>query len=1191
MKNPQILVACVVLELSLLGLGEAWGQGQEIFHIGKKDQSFTEFVRERKAGTAVVYRVGKNFPAQDWYTYQPGTFDYEVGRSTREQDWTVMHPGSQGNLARDPVPVPFQVSFELTSAPRGKFVLHLDAIFIYGRPAAPRYAVEINGHSGNYQLSPRAAPELWWPTGGTGVQFIGYESLDMPLPASYFRKGSNALTVRCEEGFGIHYDDLSLRNEAGQGVPRVVSASVKPTIFYKTRHSGLVELGEVRIRTSEPLGRTTVRVEVGATRVEKEVKQGDFGDVETAIEVPATEQAMPVAVYVKGEKAAVYRGTFVPGRRWRVYAMPMEQADFGYNEVPSRTLEWENRYIDKMLEIMKDYPSYSFTLDASANLESYMATHTDARKKQVLDYLRSGKFGINSLYEHFFTGLATPEEIFHMLDYAQTSGRQNGFRVDSAGQTDEPSVTWAFPQILAAAGIKYYANGSDPIRGSLNPIGLLNFHSPFYWEGPNGAKVLVWSGVSYTVVDDMTWGGWNAESVKTGQYHPSVFGLEHSLPLFLSQYDRKDYPFDAVLLYGLHNDEIPIRHYGSADVIEMWNKEFVYPKVIPATQQDFGSYVTEHFGSQIQTYRGDGGAYWEDEAGADARIVAMNRSSQIQILAAEKLESLANWLQPFLRFDHTAFLDAWKNIMLTDCYVWSDSNSFRRPYSDRTRSAEAAHRAWAETARQQTWDLRLTAMDQLAELIETDAPGAVVFNPESWERSGFFDFELEPGEVLKDPANGQIIPCASLRFLNGYHEVRCWANNVPALGYEFYAIAEGKASGTEPLALQDPAASIEGKFYTLQLAPRTGAVAHLVDKTTGQDLVNAGSGYGLNEYLYVSGGDPQVYYQGFEHSGNTDNRILASDPTLPVPELAINRTSVVGTPTAQRYPWGTVVTVHVRTLNTPEITSTITLNDEQKVVSFENEVEKLATLKKEAAYFAFPFAVQDPRAEYQGATAWVNPVSDMLPGANRQWFATQGGVRVWGANQSVGWATVDAPLITLEDINRGLWPASIEIRNGTVFSYAMNNYWYTDAPAQQGGHFTFRYALTSGRSLALEETSCFAMEQRSGLLALRNEHKAWKQTLPVTGSGFLSATPKGVAVLTIRPAAGKDTYLIRVQNSSDQETQARLEFPMIQLADAHLGSASGEHIGSVRWSAHQVEIPMTRYDVKTLVVRVQERQN
>ena len=211
--------------------------------------------------------------------------------------------------------------------------------------------------------------------------------------------------------------------------------------------------------------------------------------------------------------------------------------------------------------------------------------------------------------------------------------------------------------------------------------------------GPNGAKVLMWSAVSYTAVDDMTWGGWNAESVKTGQYRPSLFGLEHSLPLFLSQYDRKDYPFDAVFLYGLHNDEIPIRHFGSADVIKMWNEAYAYPKVIPSTQHDFFGYVSERFGNQIQTHRGDGGAYWEDESGADAQVSAMNRASQMRILAAEKLESVANWLTPFLRFDYTGFLDAWKNVMLTDCYVWSDSNSFRRPYSYRTRFGEAAHRA------------------------------------------------------------------------------------------------------------------------------------------------------------------------------------------------------------------------------------------------------------------------------------------------------------------------------------------------------------------------------------------------------------------------------------------------------------------------------------------------------------------
>ena len=91
---------------------------------------------------------------------------------------------------------------------------------------------------------------------------------------------------------------------------------------------------------------------------------------------------------------------------------------------------------------------------------------------------------------------------------------------------------------------------------------------------------------------------------------------------------------------------------------------------------------------------------------------------------------------------------AWKNILLADSYVWSDANSFKRPESYRTRGGEAAHRAWAEAALQQTSDLRLVAMDKIAELVGTDQQGAVVFNPESWPRSDFFDFELEPDEAL-----------------------------------------------------------------------------------------------------------------------------------------------------------------------------------------------------------------------------------------------------------------------------------------------------------------------------------------------------------------------------------------------------------------------------------------------------------
>ena len=99
-----------------------------------------------------------------------------------------------------------------------------------------------------------------------------------------------------------------------------------------------------------------------------------------------------------------------------------------------------------------------------------------------------------------------------------------------------------------------------------------------------------------------------------------------------------------------------------------------------------------------------------------------------------------------------SFDAAWKNVLLADSYVWSDANSFGRPDSYRTRGGEASHRAWAEAALQQTSDLRLVAADKIAELVGTDKQGTVVLNPESWQRSDFFDFELEPDEALVDPA-------------------------------------------------------------------------------------------------------------------------------------------------------------------------------------------------------------------------------------------------------------------------------------------------------------------------------------------------------------------------------------------------------------------------------------------------------
>jgi alpha-mannosidase len=1178
MKPMTTALITSIAALATLGPVSAHCRSIEIFAIGKKNGSFTDFAREHDPAHPVVYKVAESSPQKDWPAYQPGSFDPIVGRSTMQQDWVNTKPG--------PKPQPFKVQFNLSTAPKGTFVLHLDAIFRYRRPAPPLYTIFINGKlEASYRLTPHPAPELWWPNGGEAegnTQYFGYQSLDMEMPASLFVAGANAISMECIDGFGIYYDRLAFFNDPDKSPRGLIGASVEPTVFYKNRPTGLVELAILRFRTTRPMKKVKLTAVIGSTRVATEVTQTELGDIDTIVEVPALDKPAPVALYIGDRTAPVYRGIFTPRRRWQVYALPMEQADFGYNDLPARTLEWENRFIDTALQIQHDHSSYSFTLDAAANLDSYLATRDEEHAKQLLEYLRNGKWGINALYTNFFTGLASPEELYRTLEFSLEAGRRHGFIVDSASQTDEPSITWALPQVLADAGIKYFTNGSDPIRGAMNPIGHLNFLSPFRWEAPNGAKVLVWSGVSYTAVDDMTWGGWNPESAQSGTYKASIFGLTRSLPLFLSQYDRDDFPFDAVLLFGLHNDEIPLRHSGDADVMEIWNREYAYPKIMPATQRDFFNHITANFDDKIKTYSGDGGAYWEDEAGADARIAAMIRTAQSQLVAAETFESIANWLQPHLKLDRQSFASAWKNILLADSYVWSDANSFRRPESYRTRGGEAAHRAWAEDAFQQTSDLKLVAMDKISELVHTDRQGVVVFNAESWPRSDLFDFELEPDESLVDPATDNAIPCGVTKEFKDYRDVRCWASDVPATGYKFYAIAKGTVPKGEVLSVDRSAPRVENQYYQLQLDPQTGAIAQLIDKGTGKDLVNQHSEFRLNEYLYVSGGDPGNLISG----SLKDNRILTDDMTLPLPELRINRSTLTRAPQAIRFPWGVVLTTNSQALNTPEITSDITLFDTRKQINIQNDVAKLATLKKEGVYFAFPFALERPQMSYQGTTAWVNPETDMLPGANRQWFTTQGGVWAKGSDNSVAWATADAPLITLQDINRGLWPESIQIRNGTLFSYAMNNYWYTDTPAQQGGHFVLRYALTSGPALSASQALTLSSDQRSPLTAIRRYQMGWPGSLSDKGTGFLEASPSGVTVLTVRPLEKRDTYLVRVQNSTPNDVTATLQFPTIKLQDSYLGSVMGDRIAPVKSTVHTVTLAMQRYEIKSLVVKI-----
>ena len=149
---------------------------------------------------------------------------------------------------------------------------------------------------------------------------------------------------------------------------------------------------------------------------------------------------------------------------------------------------------------------------------------------------------------------------------------------------------------------------------------------------------------------------------------------------------------------------------------------------------------------------------------------------------------------------------------------------------------------------------------------------------------------------------------------------------------------------------------------------------------------------------------------------------------------------------------------------------------------------------------------------------------------------------------------LDATLVTLGDIDRGAWPTQFGERPGTIFSYVMNNYWDTNYRAGQGGHFRFRYVITSPPSINSAELSRMGWEEMTPLEKdeVTSQDKALNPLRPLDGKqdSFLQVNDANLLLETWKPAEdGKGTILRFLDLGSSTRT-VTVQTPLLQLQQA-----------------------------------------
>src|SRR5262249_37857306 len=167
----------------------------------------------------------------------------------------------------------------------------------------------------------------------------------------------------------------------------------------------------------------------------------------------------------------------------------------------------------------------------------------------------------------------------------------------------------------------------------------------------------------------------------------------------------------------------------------------------------------------------------------------------------------------------------------------------------------------------------------------------------------------------------------------------------------------------------------ENNFYRLILDSSTGSVSSIFDKEVNRELVDRSSPYRFNQHLYVTGAD------------ELPNRLVQYSTVSPLPDLKIHAAGQGRVLSVKRMPLGVVVRLASSNLNASLIETEIFLPENEKRIELTNHLRKERVYTKEAAYFAFPFSMENPRFRYATQNGFVDPERDLLPGAGREWFS------------------------------------------------------------------------------------------------------------------------------------------------------------------------------------------------------------
>jgi alpha-mannosidase len=831
----------------------------------------------------------------------------------------------------------------------------------------------------------------------------------------------------------------------------------------------------------------------------------------------------------------------------------------------SETIDVVKRTFTTALQLMNEYPDYTFTQSA-AQYSAWMADKYPDLNAQIAQRVKEGRWEIvGGMWIEPDLNLPGGESLVRQLLVGQREFQKlYGVTARIGWNPDSFGYNWQLPQIYKRSGLDYFVTQ----KMHWNDTNTLPFRL-FWWQSPDGSKVLTYFPTDY-VHDNLNPTRISADFAESAQRNP---GLTEHLDLY-GIGDHGGGPTRAMLDQADHwiakskddKSAIPTMRYSTAqhyfDDVQThlsptsptWNYDLIAKGYTPPQPDKPGEIGLPTWNSEL---------YFEYHRGIFTTQAAHKRNmrvSETQTLDAEKLASLA-WLDG-APYPNDVLTENWKKITFNQFHDLAAGSGiaviYRDAQSDFTEVANA-DKLIDESA--------INAID--AQIDTTGKAGApvLVYNSLAWPREELVKFVVETpsaaegigvvdsrgsetvSEISRTPSSSEFTVLASVK--------------VPALGYALvHAVSASQlpagptrlSSSISPLLVDDEAKQIVLSNMKLSLAidKHNGCVTKLSERTgPSQFLAPNACGNQLQTYA----DNPKQYDAWNIDPGTLDGKMTPID--------TLDSIKVVADGPLRK-------TIEIkRTWSKSHFTQDISLDAGADFVRVETTVdwhEDHVLLKA-----AFPFAHFGPKATFEIPYGAIERTTTR----NNTWEKAQ----------------FEVPALRWADL--GDATAGVSILNDSKYGYdALGNTLrltllrsptWPDPEADRGlQHFTYEIYPHTGPWQSAE-TVHRGYELNTPLTA--------QQVFPHTGSlppmhSFASIEEPNIILSAMKKAEDAHALIVRMYDSNGKGAEAHLHVPpgALYAVETNLMETPIPNAPHLAVTGDTITLPIHPWEIRSLEI-------